>query len=119
MRKLKHAAMETPSENTEKDTFLSSASLNSGGINRTAAQWEGTSAKEKRKSREAEMKTAQTNTPDPRHPSVGPTRWSNAKAARRQGHRRTGGATAGRNPFLLQRRGVISDFSATGQVLPP
>lgn len=42
--------METPSEKTEKDTFLSSASLNSGGINRTAEQLEGASAEEKRKS---------------------------------------------------------------------
>lgn len=53
MLTLKHAAMETPSQNTEKGIFLSSASLNSEGINRTAAHREVTEGEnEEQKKRE-------------------------------------------------------------------
>lgn len=67
MPTLKPGAMETPSQKTEKDIFPSSASLNSEGINRTAAQREGTSLKGKMKSENKEVKRAQAEMSDPIH----------------------------------------------------
>ena len=63
-----------------KDTFRSSASRNSGGINRSAAAREGTSAKEKRKSGGEESP----------EPPILDIRFSPDKTEQRQGHRRAG-----------------------------
>lgn len=130
-------AMETPSQKTEKDLFPSSASRNSEGINRTAAQREGTSLKGKMKSENKEETRVRAGMSDPLHrlflifipdishnnnlPLVTPSNngsegerergGSTGGAAQRQGHE-------GGNPFLLERRGVTFYFSPAGRRPP-